>query len=142
MFGSVFHFNKINDFIEIISDMCIIELYQKRSMIMNDTLRQKYSKYGIEAFVLGIIGVIIHLPAFLSIEYFLWFELVAVTAGIAGLVLGIISRKNLKQNNSIASAGLILSILAIVGCVLSTVYLFAMISEIGNAISAYASQPW
>lgn len=111
-------------------------------MMMNDTLRQKYSKYGKEAFVLGITGILVHLPAFLMIEYYVWFELVAVIAGIAGLVLGIISRKNLKENNGLASAGLILSILAIVGCVLSTVYLFAMISEIGNAISAYASQPW
>ena len=109
---------------------------------MNDTLRQKYSKYGKEAFVLGIIGMLVHLPAFIAIEYFLWFELIAVIAGIAGLVLGIISRKNLKENNGLASAGLILSTLALVGCVLSTVYLFVMISEIGSAISAYASQPW
>ena len=76
------------------------------------------------------------------LEGFLLIEIVSLGCGVAALVLGIISRKKQKENNGFALAGLILSLLAMLGCVLTNLYLFAMLSKIGDVISSYASNPW
>lgn len=109
----------------------------------NDYFLQKRAvEQGKISFILGLFGLLLHIPALFFLEGFLLIEIIALGCGIAALVLGILSRRKQKENNGFALAGLILSILAILGCVLTTVYLFAMLSEIGDVISSYASNPW
>lgn len=109
----------------------------------NDYFLQKRAvEQGKISFILGLFGLLLHIPALFFLEGFLLIEIIALGCGIAALVLGILSCRKQKENNGFALAGLILSILAILGCVLTTVYLFAMLSEIGDVISSYASNPW
>lgn len=113
---------------------------------MNESNEYFVQKRAIEqgkiSFILGLFGLLLHIPALFFLESFLLIEIVALGCGIAALVLGIISRRKQKENNGFALAGLILSILAILGCVLTNLYLFAMLSEIGDVISSYAANPW
>lgn len=109
---------------------------------MNDMLHQNYSRQGKESFVLGITGLLLHLPVFLTINCFLWCESVALIAGIAGLILGINSRKKLKENNRLGLAGAILSSLTLIGFALAILYLTFAFSRVSNAISAIAGNPW
>lgn len=109
----------------------------------NDYFLQKRAvEQGKISFILGLFGLLLHIPALFFLEGFLLIEIIALGCGIAALVLGILSRRKQKESNGFALAGMILSILAILGCVLTTMYLFAMISEIGDVISSYASNPW
>ena len=108
----------------------------------NDYFLQKRAvEQGKISFILGLFGLLLHIPALFYLEGFLLIEIVSLGCGVAALVLGIISRKKQKENNGFALAGLILSILAMLGCVLTNLYLFAMISKIGDVISSYASNP-
>lgn len=108
---------------------------------MTDKSRQK-ARQGKESFVLGITGLLLHLLAYISANGFFWFESVALIVGIVGLILGITSRRKLKENNRFALVGMILSILTLIGFALSAVYFFIMLSRIGNAISAITANPW
>lgn len=109
---------------------------------MNDMLQQKYSRQGKESFVLGITGLLLHLLAFFIVNCFFWCESVALIAGIAGLILGIISRKKLTKNNRLGLVGVILSILTLIGFALAIVYLTAALSRVSDVISAIAGNPW
>ena len=109
---------------------------------MNDMLQQKYSKQGKESFVLGITGLLLHLLALIFTNRLLWFELVALITGISGLILGIISRKKLKENNKLGLAGVILSILTLIGFALAIVYFTVALARVSDAISAIAGNPW
>ena len=109
----------------------------------NDYFLQKRAvEQGKISFILSLFGLLLHIPALFFLEGFLLIEIIALGCGIAALVLGILSRRKQKENNGFALAGLILSILAMLGCVLTNLYLFAMISKIGDVISSYASNPW
>ena len=109
---------------------------------MNDMLQQKYSKQGKESFVLGITGLLLHLLAFFIVNCFFWCESVALIVGITGLILGIISRKKLKENNKLGLAGVILSILTLIGFALAIVYFTVALARVSDAISAIAGNPW
>ena len=105
-------------------------------------LQNRAFEQGKISFILGLFGLLLHIPALIFLEGFLLIEIVSLGCGVAALVLGIISRKKQKENNGFALAGLILSLLAMLGCVLTNLYLFAMLSKIGDVISSYASNPW
>ncbi|MBQ9680684.1 MAG: hypothetical protein IJV48_08405 [Ruminococcus sp.] len=109
---------------------------------MNDMLHQKYSKQGKESFVLGITGLLLHLLALIFTNRLLWFELVALIAGISGLILGIISRKRLKENNRLGLAGVILSIITLILFLLAILLISIALYRISDVFSVIASNPW
>lgn len=109
---------------------------------INDLPLQKGLRRGRDSLILGLSGSVMHLLAFLTADHFFIFEFFALFFGVSGLVLGIISRKKVKENNRLGLAGLILSILILAGCVLATVYFAVVLSRISDAISAVAGNPW
>jgi uncharacterized membrane protein len=64
---------------------------------------------AIASLVLGIVGIVLGA----AFSWTIWVGCIGIVCGIVGIVLGVLGRKN-AQNSTIATAGLILSIIAVV----------------------------
>lgn len=82
---------------------------------------------AVASLVLGILSIVFAL-------IILGFQIVAAIVGVAGIVLGVVARKNLKEQNSptgMATAGMVLSIIGTILGVLMWLLCVVCVGAIG-----------